>query len=110
MAKQLTAQDYKKGIRYLVRVCHHKGIKVVWCKDKETRDYLGMNPQAAKILGFPLRNKHCFLIDKNMSFEDKYKVLRHELEEYCLIKGGDTYWKAHTISLDGERLVTGQGC
>ncbi len=86
----------------LIEECHQQGITVKFVPDAKTRDYIGMNPEAAKDMGFRIPPKTIY-IDRNLSIEDKYHVLKHEMIEYGLMQGKNyTYWKAHCYALDHE--------
>lgn len=106
---------YKDMLKTLLSKCKQHDIKVVFCKDKRTRDYIGMNPMAARAMGFPLRNgKRVILVDNNMSYQDKYETLKHELDEWARMqKNGGDYWEAHTRALEREgddRVVARMPC
>jgi len=86
----------------LIKVCKNQGISVRFVPDGKTRDYIGMNPEAAKDMGFKMP-AHTFYIDRNLSTEDKYHTLKHELLEYNDMKNnGMPYWKAHCRALQNE--------
>ena len=54
-------------------------------------DYKGMNPAAARILGFtPINDDEILLLDEN----DK-ETEQHERDEFDMIQAGATYWEAH---------------
>lgn len=89
-------------LRDLIRVCNKQGISVKFVPDAKTRDYCGMNPLAAKTMGYKMPQK-TFYVDRNQSNEDKYHILKHELIEYNLMKDKNMkYFPAHEIALDNE--------
>ena len=99
-----------KKLSDMIKICHNKGIAVKFVPDAKTRDFLGMNPAAADAMGYKMP-KRTFYVDRNLSTEDKYEVLKHELVEYeCMKQGKMKYFPAHVIALDAEDKVTEQGC
>ena len=94
---------YRKALHDLIKECKQAGIRVKFVPDYKTRDYLGMNPLAAKAMGFNNCNGKTVLIDNQMNYKDKYIVLKHELDEWTMMrKHGMEYWQAHDIALDLE--------
>lgn len=77
-------------------------IKIELVGAKRLKDYAGMNPYAAKSIGFPL-NKNTILIDKNLSIIEKHRTLKHEIQEMKHMRNGDTYWTAHKKALKEEK-------
>lgn len=92
---------WHKKLHDLIRIANQKGLKVEFCTDKYSKDYLGMNPEAAGVMGFPSK-KNTIYIDKHLSQEDKYHVLKHEIYEYDRMKNGASYYKAHVAALENE--------
>ncbi len=70
------------------------------------RDYAGMQPLAAKKLGYDMPPK-VIHIDKDMSYKDKFKTLNHELIEIRKMQQGDSYWNAHKVALEKEHMIGG---
>jgi hypothetical protein len=86
----------------LIKQLREQGIKTKFVPDAKTRDYLGMNPEAAKAMGYRMPAK-TFYVDRNMSAKDKYETLKHEYDEYLDMKDkGYPYWKSHVRALDNE--------
>ena len=86
----------------MIKVCRNQGIRVKFVPDGKTRDYIGMNPEAAKEMGYKMPS-HTFYIDRHLSTEDKYHTLKHELLEYNLMKNkGMRYFPAHCKALEDE--------
>ena len=96
--------NYKAKYKQLVAEAHKKGLHVSHVKDKATRDFVGMNPQAAKAFGFKVRT-NTIMIDKNLNLRDKCLTLNHELIEVDLMKKGMKYWPAHKRALKLERKL-----
>jgi hypothetical protein len=93
---------WHKKLADLIKVCKNHGISVKFVPDSKTRDYIGMNPEAAKDMGFKMP-RDTFYIDRHLSTEDKYHTLKHELSEYNDMKNkGMPYWKAHVRALENE--------
>lgn len=84
-----------------------KGYVVQEVDSRTLRDYAGMNYHAAKAMGYPLERKNVMQLDNGMNWEDKYKTLVHEINEYRLMNQGKTYWQAHTQALKDEFTVGG---
>lgn len=93
---------WHKKLHDLIEEANRRGLKVRYCTDKFSKDYIGMNPEAAKDMGWPSA-KNTIYIDRALSPEDKYHVLKHELIEYDRMKNhGDTYFRAHSLALEQE--------
>jgi hypothetical protein len=78
-----------------------ENIKVELVGNKKLKDYAGMNPEAGKVLGFPIK-KNTILIDKNLTKTQKRRTILHELEEMKDMKKGEKYWTAHKKALIKE--------
>ena len=72
--------------------------------DAELKDYAGMNPLAAKDIGFPIPANEIW-IDKKLPLLRQYFTLRHESEEMNLMQGGMSYWEAHKKALKIEEQL-----
>jgi len=92
---------YEQKFKELKDECKERGITVKLVNDYKTRDYLGMNPEAAKSIGYPIPNNTIY-VDRQMNWRDRYGTLVHEVIEYKLMNKGDSYWKAHCKALDAE--------
>ena len=68
--------------------------------DKDLKDYAGMNPQAAAVMGWPDKD-HAIEIDKNQPEETQIKNVVHEIVETEEMKQGENYHDSHVEALDG---------
>ncbi len=96
--------NYKSAYGRLVARAHRMGLHVITVKDRKTRDFVGMNPYAAKAFGLKMKPRTIW-IDGNMNLKDKCYTLNHELIEYDLMKRGMKYWPAHNIALEKEKRL-----
>ena len=74
-------------------------------------DYAGMNPLAAKAMGFTLPDgkpmpDDVIYLDSGADKSTNVKTLRHELHEMALMAKGQPYFQAHTESLKHETADT----
>jgi hypothetical protein len=90
----------------LVQYAESNGFKVVF-DSKVLKDYAGMNPEAARAIGFPDIDKdestREIIIDNSLPLETQVANLKHELVEYKLMKQGMQYWQAHELALKSEK-------
>jgi hypothetical protein len=101
---------WHKKLSDMIKICKNQGIAVKFVPDAKTRDYIGMNPEAGKDIGFKMPARTLY-VDRNLDTQEKYEVLRHELVEYNAMKDkGLKYFPAHVIALNDERKITEQGC
>ena len=99
------SSSYKSKFRKLVKRANNIGLCVKLVPDKETYDYVGMNPEAAKMLDFPCP-RNTIMIDNNMTWRDKCYTLNHEIIEYELMSNKNcTYGDAHRAALKLERKI-----
>ena len=96
-----------KELKQLLKYCKNNNIKVVFTDSETLHDYGAINPEAARVMGFPdidrnLETKE-ILIDKTLPKETQIANLKHELIEMRLMRNGMAYWDAHTISLVREK-------
>jgi hypothetical protein len=95
--------NYNTELTKLLRKCKTLGITVKFVPDFATRDYVGMNSEAAKELGYPMPHNTIY-IDNNLSTEATYHTLKHELDEMTEMKTrGTRYWDAHCHALATEK-------
>jgi len=88
----------------LLNQCKNNKIKVKLVDSRKLLDYLGMNDEAAKKLGYRKLPNKTILIDKNLSVKTKKRTLKHELVEMNLMeKRHMPYWKAHAKALKAEK-------
>jgi hypothetical protein len=94
----------------LLGECRKRGVRVEFVPTNITRDYIGMNSEAAKAMGFewPVElgekpSGDWILIDKDLKAQEKEETLRHEMVEMDLMRGGAKYFPAHDIALKKER-------
>ena len=100
MAEELN--EYELGLRQLIEVCRRKGISVEFVGDELLHDYIGMNSEAARAMGFPMPDNTIY-VDKNLRDQTKYETLRHEVIEMDLMREGKNYWPSHLVALKRER-------
>ena len=93
--------NYREQYKELVGLAHRKGLHVRLVEDKATRDFVGMNYEAAKAFGYNIPDKTIY-IDKNLDWGTKCHTLRHELVEIGFMEHGDRYWAAHKKALKRE--------
>ena len=98
-------QEYKQLLDNVIEELKSQGITVKFVGDNQLKDYAAMNYEAAKTTGYDKHHKigqKEYHICNNMSYEKKYKDLRHEIYELALMKEGEDYWGAHVKSLAEE--------
>jgi len=91
---------FKDRFRNLANEARKKGLHVHFVRN--LKDYAGMNWKIARSMGYSCAPK-TILIASNMTWETKYRTLRHELVEVGLMKSGMKYWPAHCRALKSER-------
>ena len=94
--------NYKEMLKRLEEKCKELGFDVKYVSERRLADYAGMNYLAAKDMGYPNCGKKEFHIAKNMSAQEKYETLKHEIIERKLMADGDSYWEAHRQALRQE--------
>ena len=72
--------------------------------DKDLKDYAGMNPQAAAVMGWPDKDK-AIEIDKNQPEATQIKNVVHEVVETEEMKHGENYHDSHVDALTAEKTV-----
>ncbi len=95
--------NYREAYQNLKQKCTGSGIKVEEVCDSKTKDFVGMNPEAAKAFGYKGIGKNTIYIDNWLDNKAKYHTLKHELIEMKLMDGGKKYWAAHKIALKREK-------
>jgi len=99
--------DYHQRIKSLVSNLKRQGITVTFTKPRTLQDYGGMNTNAAKAMGWPMRKHGLFnkeiYIDGSMSPRLQYETLRHESCELKLMDKGMNYHDAHLRALRFEK-------
>jgi len=93
----------KKEMRELLEYCEDKGIRVKFVTSKVLYDYAGMNPGAAKIIGFKDIKDNEILIDKTLPEYEQCDNIKHELVEKNLMDKGMPYWPSHLKALRAEK-------
>lgn len=79
-------------------------IKVKYKKAGQMYGYSGFNYDADKPMGLNIE-KNTIWLDQNLKGREKFKILRHEVEEMLLVRNEDyTHWEAHKKSTRRERL------
>jgi len=93
----------KQNLHDLIDYVNEIGLQYRTVPDKLTRDFVGMNPEAAKSFGYNIP-KNTIHVDNNLTIKTKRHTLAHEIVEYLLMKHkGLDYWDAHKIALKWER-------
>lgn len=91
----------------LLKYCKENDIRVLFVQSDVLHDYSGMNPEAARTMGFPDVDKNPntkeILIDKRTPKTQQAKDLKHELIEMRLMRQGLSYWPAHLEALKREK-------
>lgn len=90
----------------LVKHAKSCGLKVKDVPSSRLKDYAGMNPCAAKKMGYKSIGKKEILIDRELPLHTRVRNLRHELIEYHDMKKGKDYFPAHKKALVAERKIT----
>ena len=72
--------------------------------NKDLKDYAGMNPEAAKVMGWPDKD-HAIELDEHQSETVRTKNLVHETVEQEEMKQGETYHDAHLDALKAETTI-----
>lgn len=90
----------------LVQYANNNDFRVVF-NSKVLKDYAGMNPEAARDIGFPDIDKdestQEIIIDNSLPLETQVANLKHELVEVKLMRSGMQYWQAHELALKSEK-------
>lgn len=94
--------EYELGLRQLIGVCQRRGITVEFVGDEVLHDYIGMNSEAARAMGFPMPDDTIY-VDKSLHDRVKYETLLHEMIEMDLMREGKKYWPSHLVALKRER-------
>ncbi len=88
-------------LKYWVGKAEEEGFKVKFVPSHTLLDYAGMNPRAAKAMGFKMPGGYIY-IDKGLSVGEKCETIEHELHEEDLMGKGRKYWSAHEKALRVE--------
>ena len=72
--------------------------------NKDLKDYAGMNPEAAAVMGWPDKD-HAIELDEHQSETVRTKNLVHETVEQEEMKQGETYHDAHLDALKAETTI-----
>jgi hypothetical protein len=94
--------DYREKFHELVRTAHRRGLHVRMVESGTTKDFVGINFEAAQAFGYSMPDKTIY-IDRNLPWSAKYHTLKHELAEISFMESGDPYWRAHEKALRMER-------
>jgi len=81
-----------------------EGAPVEMKGNRELHDYAGMNPEAAKVMGWPDKDK-AILVDEHQPQKTEVKNVVHEVVEVEEMKQGETYHDAHLDALKAETSV-----
>ena len=66
---------YRRGYQRLLAFAQQKGYKVVYKSARVLKDYIGMNPIAAKSMGFPMPDDEIWVL-KSSRLPTKYTTLK----------------------------------
>ena len=81
-----------------------EGAPVEMKGNKELHDYAGMNPEAAKVMGWPDKDK-AILVDEHQPQKTEVKDVVHEVVEVEEMKQGESYHDAHLDALKAETTI-----
>ena len=98
---KLGRTNYRERFERLAEQARQMGYRVVFVKPRVLHDYAGMNPEAARVMGYPMPANE-IRIEEGMGWRGSYETLRHELREMGLMKGGMKYYPAHVMALRYE--------
>jgi len=98
---KLGRTNYRERFERLAEQARQMGYRVVFVKPRVLHDYAGMNPEAARVMGYPMPANEIRIVDE-MDWKDNYRTLKHELVEMGLMKGGMRYYPAHVMALRYE--------
>jgi hypothetical protein len=96
-------QRYRDALEDLQETCEKKGIKVEFVGDDVLQDYIGMNSEAAKAMGFKMPPNTIY-VSKTLHAKIKYETLVHEMVEMGLMREGRKYWPSHLVALKKEHV------
>jgi hypothetical protein len=97
--------NYKELLKQRVKAYEKQGISIEFKPHVNPVDYIGMNSEAARSMGLPIKQK-CIELPTSESDKTNYHTLHHEFEEYHLMKDkGLPYGKAHNIALLHEKRI-----
>jgi hypothetical protein len=68
-------------------------------------DYAGINPEFAKLSGWPDKD-NAIIIDKNQTEDEQIKDVVHEVVEETEMEQGEDYHDAHVDALEAEKEIT----
>lgn len=89
----------------LAERAREKGYSIRYANSDELKDYLGMNDLAGKAMGYPELKKKEIILKSHMTWEQKFRTLRHEVYERGKMAKGKDYWSAHNDALKFEEYV-----
>lgn len=92
---------YYKKFEELRQQAEDGGIHVKLVKGDVLKDFVGVNSEAAKALGFFMPNDEIW-ISLELSWISKYHTLQHEMYELNRMRQGVPYWQAHSEALNVE--------
>lgn len=98
----MDSEIYKRRFLRLKAMAQASGYHIRLVPKDRMKDYIGMNYYAARMMGFPFKDKMGIMIRESLSYKDKYETLRHEIDEIELMRKGDSYWVAHKKALSDE--------
>ena len=105
---QLQRGKLSSELQMVINTTKEKGFNVEFVGDDVLHDYAGMNPEAAKSMGFKLPDgspmpDDVIYLDKKDTATHQTQTLRHELYELGLMRKGMVYFDAHKEALKHEK-------
>jgi hypothetical protein len=103
-------QIYKDAMEEKLEACKRRGITVKFVGDDVLQDYIGMNSEAAKAMGFKWPEglgkepSKWVLVGETLHSKIKYETLVHEMVEMGLMGDGRPYWPSHLVALKKEHI------
>jgi hypothetical protein len=99
-----TEAEYKRLYEDLLEQAKSDGWTVTYVGNSKLLDYQGMNPEAAKEMGYTpeIGKREIHMQRSCKTWKHKYQLLWHELFEVHRMERGESYWDAHRKSLAEE--------
>jgi hypothetical protein len=95
-------RNWRKEWEYLIALAEKYHLKVDLVTSYFLHDYVGMNPEAAREMGFHIPENTIWIL-KSLPLSAKCHTLHHEIAEYHHMKKGMKYYPAHVEALREEK-------
>ena len=82
---------------------HKQPMKIRLVNKRVLKDYAGMNPMAARALGYKNIRKNEILVASDTTESQRHTIINHEVDEMQHMEKGDDYWTAHKKALKSEK-------